>query len=78
MEKVDGARSLDQPHRNCAYVKGFALTGNGGYDYAAGLFNITAKVSGDKSGSLTYSHNYSDDSISVTGEYGGETIDLQR
>jgi hypothetical protein len=53
------------------------MTGTGGYDYGTGLFSIVADVSGDKSGSLIYSRNYGDDSISVVGEYGGETIDLQ-
>ena len=63
---------------DCAYTRGFALTGTGSYDYETGLFSIVAEVSGDKPGSLTYSRNYNDGSISVTGEYGGETIDLQR
>jgi hypothetical protein len=53
------------------------LTGAGSYDYSNGDFTIEAQVSGDKSGSLTYSRNYKDDNVSVTGEYGGETIDLQ-
>ena len=60
----------------CAYTQGFALTGSGGYDYENGLFTIDAQVSGDKSGMLTYTSNASDGSISVTGTYGGETIDL--
>ena len=50
---------------------------NCAYDYAAVLFNITAEVSGEKSGALTYTHDYNNDSISVTGEYGSETVDLQ-
>ena len=61
----------------CAYTRGFAMTGTGSYDYNTGLFSIVADVSGDKSGSLTYSRNYGDDTISVFGEYGGEEIDLK-
>jgi pimeloyl-ACP methyl ester carboxylesterase len=63
---------------NCAYVKGFALSGTGGYDYGTGLFTIEAQVSGDKSGALTYTYDGNDGSSSVTGEYGGEAIDLQQ
>ena len=63
---------------SCAYVKGFALTGSGSYDYGAGLFTIDTEVSGDKSGALTYIRDNSRGSLSVTGEYGGETIDLQQ
>lgn len=63
---------------NCAYTKGFALSGTGGYDYGNGLFTIEAQVSGDKTGSLTYTRDGNDGSISVTGEYGGETIDLKQ
>ena len=62
---------------NCAYTQGFALTGTGSYDYGTSLLVIDSQVSGNKSGTLTYTHNYDVDSISVTGEYGGETIDLQ-
>ena len=62
---------------NCTFTRGFTLTGNGSYDYGAGDFTIAAQVSGDKSGSLTYTRNYDDGSVSVVGEYGGETIDLQ-
>jgi pimeloyl-ACP methyl ester carboxylesterase len=62
---------------NCAYTDGFILTGSGLYDYGSRLFTIEARVSGDKSGALTYTHDDDDGSISVTGEYGGEIIDLE-
>lgn len=62
---------------NCAFTRGFALSGTGSYDYGAGLFSIEASVSGDKSGSLTYTRDDNTGGISVTGEYGGETVDLQ-
>jgi len=63
---------------NCAYTDGFALTGTGSFDYSAGLFSIEAEVSGDKSGTLTYTRDANAGSISVTGEYGGEAIDLKQ
>ena len=63
---------------SCAYTQGFILTGTGSYDYDTGQFSIMADVSGDKSGTLTYSRNYNVGSISVVGEYSGQTIDLQR
>jgi pimeloyl-ACP methyl ester carboxylesterase len=62
---------------DCAYTQGFALTGTGGYDYSTGQFSIEAQVSGDKTGMLTYVYDNSDGSASVTGEYGGETVNLQ-
>jgi hypothetical protein len=62
---------------NCAYTGGFILTGSGLYDYGASLFTIEAQVSGDKSGALTYTRDDNEGSLSVTGEYGGETIDLE-
>jgi len=63
---------------NCVYTKGFSLTGTGGYDYENGLFSIEAQVGGDTTGTLTYTRDAKDGSASVTGEYGGETIDLQQ
>ena len=62
---------------NCAYLKGFAITGAGSFDLSNGLFTVDAQVSGDKSGTLTYVHNHKNNSVSVTGQYGGQTIDLQ-
>ncbi len=61
----------------CAYTNGFILTGSGLYDYGSGLFTIQAQVSGDKSGSLTYTRD-GNGNFSVTGEYGGESVDLQQ
>ena len=63
---------------NCAYTKGFVLNGNGLYDYGSRLFTIEAEVSGEESGSLTYTHDNKTGGISVTGEYGGEKIDLKK
>ena len=62
----------------CQFTKGFAITGAGGFDYSARLLTFEAKVSGDKTGTLTYTSNYNDGSATLTGEYGGETIDLSQ
>lgn len=63
---------------NCAFTQGFAMTGSGSYDYENGLFTLEVKVSGDKSGTLTYTRNDNDGSLSVSGEYGGQKIDLKQ
>jgi len=63
---------------DCEFTQGFAITGTGGFDYNTGVFSLETQVGGDKSGSLTYTSDYSNGSISVTGEYGGESIDLSR
>jgi pimeloyl-ACP methyl ester carboxylesterase len=62
---------------DCTYTRGFTLNGTGEYDFESGLFRIQAQVSGDKSGTLTFTRN-DIDGISLNGEYGGEMIDLQR
>ena len=63
---------------NCAYTNGFILNGSGLYDYGSRLFSIQSDVRGDKSGSLNYIRDANDGSISVSGQYGGEAIDLKR
>ncbi len=63
---------------NCAYVKDFVLTGSGGYDYETGIMTFDTQVDGAKEGTLVYTNNFTDGAISVTGEYGGETINLSR
>ncbi|MBK8823193.1 MAG: alpha/beta fold hydrolase [Anaerolineales bacterium] len=63
---------------NCAYTQGFALTGTGSYEYETGIITFETQVTGAKEGSLTYTDNLADGTFSVTGEYGGETIDLSQ
>jgi hypothetical protein len=63
---------------SCEYVKGFALTGSGSYDYDTSIVTFETQVSGVKEGNLSYTDNFADGTISVTGEYGGETIDLSK
>ena len=60
----------------CEYVKGFALTGSGSYDYDTSIINYETQVTGVKEGKLVYTDNLADGTYSVTGEYGGETINL--
>jgi len=62
----------------CEYVKGFALTGSGSSDYDASIITFDTQVSGVKDGTLVYTHNLTDGTLSVSGQYGGETIDLSK
>ncbi len=62
---------------SCAFSKGFTLEGTGAYVDESGDFTITVTVSGVKEGNLVYTH-LSDNSITLTGEYGGEAIDLSQ
>jgi hypothetical protein len=61
---------------NCAFVKGFVMTGSGSYNYDGNLITYDVQVSGVKTGKLTYTYNTDNGSTSVTGEYGGQKIDL--
>ncbi len=61
---------------DCAFTQGFAITGTGGYYSNTGILTFETEVSGIKNGTLTYANDYSRGTSSVTGEYGGEAIDL--
>lgn len=63
---------------NCEYTQGFALSGSGSYNYDTGILTFDTQVSGTKEGNLVYTNNYADGTSSVTGEYGGEQIDLSQ
>jgi len=63
---------------NCAYIKGFALSGTGSYDYEKTLITFDTQVSGAKEGTLVYTTNTTDGTSTVTGEYGGEQINLSQ
>jgi pimeloyl-ACP methyl ester carboxylesterase len=62
----------------CAFVNGFILTGNGGNDYDAGLFNLAVTVSGVGAGSLCYTRDDNQGTYTLTGDYNGVPIDLSR
>lgn len=62
---------------DCAFSEGFVMTGTGLYSYDDGSLTLEVNVTGLKDGSLTYVRD-ADWAITVTGEYGGETIDLSQ
>ncbi|NPV57147.1 MAG: hypothetical protein HPY76_10820, partial [Anaerolineae bacterium] len=61
----------------CAYAEGFAVSGSGGYDYGTGVFTIDATVNGLKDGVLKFVRDDSAGTYSLTGEYGGETVNME-
>jgi pimeloyl-ACP methyl ester carboxylesterase len=63
---------------SCSFTNGFIMSGTGSYDFNSSVFSLNVDVSGVKKGSLAYTYNNTDGSIAVTGEYGGEQIDLKR
>ncbi|MCE7919682.1 MAG: hypothetical protein DYG85_09240, partial [Chloroflexi bacterium CFX1] len=60
---------------DCAFSDGFAMTGSGSYNYDDGSFTLEVNVAGIKDGVLVYVRD-ADYAIRVTGEYGGEAVDL--
>jgi pimeloyl-ACP methyl ester carboxylesterase len=67
----DGKQALHL--KDCAFSKGFAMTGDG--SYADSTMTLDVTVSGLKNGSLSYSKD-ADGNSKVTGDYGGEKVDL--
>jgi pimeloyl-ACP methyl ester carboxylesterase len=62
---------------NCAFSKGFVMTGTGESIYDDGSLTIEVDVTGLKDGTLTYVRT-GDLTFHVTGTYGGEPIDLSK
>jgi pimeloyl-ACP methyl ester carboxylesterase len=61
----------------CAFARGFVMTGSALYDYIRGEFTLTVSVSGLADGQLVYTR--SDDwTLSVTGTYAGQEVNLTR
>jgi len=59
----------------CAFSEGFIMTGSGSYSYDTELFTLNVSVTGLADGELIYTRDV-DYHLTVSGEYGGETIDL--
>jgi pimeloyl-ACP methyl ester carboxylesterase len=60
---------------DCAFSEGFVLTGIGNYNYDADRFTLTVSVAGLERGDLVYTRE-GDGTISVSGDYAGEAVDL--
>ena len=61
---------------DCAFASGFVLTGNGEADYEADRFKMGVLVAGLANGELAYERN--GDSVSVTGFYDGQAVELTK
>ncbi len=64
--------------RDCAFIRGFILNGVGEADNQNSVFTIRAQVSGSKDGSLTYIRDTRHGIMTVSGEYGGQRLDLRK
>lgn len=60
---------------SCAFSDGFAMTGQGIYNYDEGVFVLKVLVSGIADGMLTYTRD-ADYQLSVTGTYDGAEVNL--
>jgi len=60
---------------DCAFSEGFVMTGAGSYNYEEDLFTLDVSVSGLADGALVYTRD-TDWQLHVTGEYGGQAVDL--
>jgi pimeloyl-ACP methyl ester carboxylesterase len=61
----------------CSMIPGLAMSGEGSYNVDTYVLTFTVDLTGEKQGNLTYTMDYNTFVAKVTGEYGGETIDLE-
>jgi pimeloyl-ACP methyl ester carboxylesterase len=61
--------------KDCAFSRGFIMTGDGSYNTDDGLLTLNVNVTGLANGTLVYTHN-ADNELHVTGEYRGQKVDL--
>ncbi len=61
--------------RECAFSKGFVMSGAGTYPYEEGVLRLDVRVSGLADGALVYTRD-AEWNLHLTGEYDGRTIDL--
>lgn len=63
--------------QECAFSRGFVMSGSGFNHYDEEVFSLEVSVTGLASGRLTYTRT-ADDRRHVSGEYGGQAVDLSR
>jgi hypothetical protein len=62
----------------CTYTKGFVMTGTGIFNTKNQDIGLDIDVSGVKTGKLSFKITSTPQSISLTGTYGGQTVNFQR
>jgi hypothetical protein len=62
----------------CEYTKGFAMTGTGTFNTDNGDRGLDIDITGTKTGHLKFDITIDPQSITLTGEYGGQKVDIQR
>jgi pimeloyl-ACP methyl ester carboxylesterase len=62
--------------KDCAFSKGFVMTGSGSYDSSRDRFTLNVNVSGLKPGTLAYVREV--ETARITGVYGGKPVNLSR
>ncbi len=74
-EAVEGgeAFTLDQ----CAFSKGFVMTGSGFNNYDDETFRLDVNITGLASGQLTYTR-FTDDTRQASGEFDGQAVELSQ
>lgn len=60
----------------CAFSRGFVLSGTGGNDFEAGQFFLEVTVSGVGSGTLSYLRDDNLGTYTLTGKYNNQPVDL--
>jgi len=69
---VGDSLTLDE----CAFSRGFVLSGTGGNDFEAGQFFLEVTVSGVGSGTLSYLRDDNLGTYTLTGKYNNQPVDL--
>ncbi|MCS6993137.1 MAG: alpha/beta hydrolase [Anaerolineales bacterium] len=59
----------------CVFIKGFEMTGTGGYNPETDVFRLTVQIRGTKNGQLDFSYNWNNNRTTLKGEYGGKRYD---
>lgn len=65
-------------YNQCSMIPGLVVNGTAAYNSNSHIFSATMDVSGEKKGTLTYNYNYDTQKATLTGEYGGEAVNLSR
>jgi pimeloyl-ACP methyl ester carboxylesterase len=62
----------------CAFTGGFEITGTGGYNDETSVVTFETQISGDETGNLDFSYDWTDGHTTLTGNYGGQDFDIDQ
>jgi hypothetical protein len=73
-----GDTGLAYSFEKCAFTEGFEITGTGGFNDETSVVTFETQISGDETGNLDFSYDWTNGHTTLNGNYAGQEINIDQ